>query len=205
MSWQDQLQPASYKGINFGVVTTETTVGRRNVIHEYPFRDTPYAEDMGRRAREYTVKAFCIGSDYISTLQALMSACENDDTPGTLCLPTLGCVTVVCNECRAIFSNTEGGIEYLEIKFVEAGEAEFPSAILNTVFAVLGAVTTANAVFVTHFSSLYNTSSVPDFVANSAQYNLVGSPVPLGGSIIPKSASLTGIMSNIVQRCPVNV
>lgn len=200
MNWQQQLQPASFKGVSFGVVTTETIVGRRVVVHEYPFSDTPFSEDMGQRAQEYIVKAFCIGDQYIGNMQALLAACQDDDSVGTLVLPTIGAVSVICKECRTVFSNNEGGIEYLSLTFVEAGNQQFPSGLLNTIFAVAQAVLGSSLTFGNVFSSLYSVNNLPGFVGNASLFNLIGSPTPLGGSIIQPSQSFTGIMSNVVQN-----
>ncbi|WP_374707575.1 DNA circularization N-terminal domain-containing protein, partial [uncultured Deefgea sp.] len=40
MAWREQLQPASFRGVPFYVYTSSGEVGRRNVVHEYPLRDT---------------------------------------------------------------------------------------------------------------------------------------------------------------------
>jgi prophage DNA circulation protein len=53
--WRDVLlsQPASFRGVIFHVETGGKSSGRRTVTHEYPKRDDPYAEDMGRVARHF--------------------------------------------------------------------------------------------------------------------------------------------------------
>lgn len=48
MSWTDRLQPASFRGVAFKVDGDDLQIGRRTVVHEYPGRDTPSVEDMGR-------------------------------------------------------------------------------------------------------------------------------------------------------------
>jgi prophage DNA circulation protein len=44
-TFRAQLQPASYRGIPFGVFGGQARFGRRNALHEYPFRDVPWVED----------------------------------------------------------------------------------------------------------------------------------------------------------------
>ena len=50
------LREASFKGAPFHVEETGGQFGRRTVLHEYPFRDLPYGEDLGRSAVNAHVK-----------------------------------------------------------------------------------------------------------------------------------------------------
>ena len=58
--WRKDLQPASFRGAFFHVETNSKENGRRIVVHEFPKKDLPYAEDMGRRAYEFSVRGYCI-------------------------------------------------------------------------------------------------------------------------------------------------
>jgi hypothetical protein len=58
--WRDALLPAMFDGVPFFCDTGVRETGRRAVVHEYPKRDTPYAEDMGRRAVQYSVRGYVI-------------------------------------------------------------------------------------------------------------------------------------------------
>lgn len=74
--------------------------GRRIVEHEFPMQDTPYAEDMGRRARRFRVTAYILYSpalipDYQSARDNLINALESDGGAAQLVHPTLGVDTVV--------------------------------------------------------------------------------------------------------------
>ncbi|HBN7019216.1 TPA: DNA circularization protein [Escherichia coli] len=99
-NWQDQLSPSSFRGVPFAVLVEESGHGRRQAVHEYPYRDTAWIEDMGRSVRRITVRGFIVqnsqvygGGDAISQRQALIAACE-EKGPGTLIHPTLGEMTV---------------------------------------------------------------------------------------------------------------
>lgn len=66
MSWRDRLLPASFRGAEFLVDSHSTeAAGRRAAVHEYPGRDTPYAEDLGRRTGEYRIQGYVLGEDYL--------------------------------------------------------------------------------------------------------------------------------------------
>jgi prophage DNA circulation protein len=82
-------------GVNFAVLSEDMTHGRRVAVHEYPYRDTAWVEDMGRAARKITLRGFIVqdstvyGGSVIAQRQALIAACEQKDT-ATLIHPTLG-------------------------------------------------------------------------------------------------------------------
>jgi len=65
-SYWSQLRPASYRGVPFGVLGGSASFGRRNAVHEYPFRDTPWVEDLGMSARHVHVTGFLVGDDVIA-------------------------------------------------------------------------------------------------------------------------------------------
>ncbi len=72
MGWRENLRKGSFRGIPFFVDSSSAGFGRRNVLHEYPLRDTPYAEDLGRAQKEFTVEATVIGDDYLRKRDALI-------------------------------------------------------------------------------------------------------------------------------------
>jgi prophage DNA circulation protein len=109
------------------------TIGRRGTLHQFPFKDVPFAEDVGRQARTFTISAFVDGDDYIAKRDALIQALENLSTPGTLVLPTLGSIRVKPTASNTVsYSNRLGGIEIFQLQFEESGLNEFPQATTNT-------------------------------------------------------------------------
>ena len=98
--WSEHLHPASFRGVPFAVMKAEGVFGRRQAIHEYPYRDTAWIEDLGRATRRLTIRGFLIQSsglynapDVITQRNSLIAACEMPDA-GTLVHPTLGEMTV---------------------------------------------------------------------------------------------------------------
>ena len=61
----EKLLPASFRGVPFEVSSGSLKGGRRTVVHEYPQRDKPYVEDLGKAARQITIEAFFVGDNYI--------------------------------------------------------------------------------------------------------------------------------------------
>ena len=53
-TWEN-LRPASFRGVAFEVESHSESGGRRIELHEYPLRDTPYAEDLGKKAGKWQI------------------------------------------------------------------------------------------------------------------------------------------------------
>ena len=139
--WRRNLQPASFRGVPFYVHIDAKAGGRRIVLHEFPEQDTPFAEDMGRRARRFRVTAYILYSpvlipDYQSARDALINALESSGS-AQLVHPTLGVDTVVA-DTYAVTERLEeaGGYSEFEIEFLEAGTTAFSTPTSNTNAAV---------------------------------------------------------------------
>jgi prophage DNA circulation protein len=128
MAWKDKLQPATFRGVPFEVESDDGSFGRRTQVHEYPQRDKPYAEDLGRATREINITAFLIGADYLDARDKLLEALETAG-PGTLVHPWYGELKVSLKDpARVSHSIANGGMCTVQLSFVEAGELAFPSA-----------------------------------------------------------------------------
>ncbi len=114
--------PASFRGAQFHVETGSKSGGRRIVNHEFPKRDIPYAEDMGRKSRRFPIVGYLIGEDYVQRRNALVSACEAG-TPGMLQHPTMGMQLVVCDGYTVTERRERGRMCEVEMNFVEAGQS----------------------------------------------------------------------------------
>jgi prophage DNA circulation protein len=144
--WRDGLLPAQYKGSPFYVDNGSVESGRRIVEHEFPKRDTPYAEDMGQRAIRFQVRAYCIAyprdagglktRDYRRPRDQLKQALEKAGS-GPLQLPSLKPLTVVCERYRLTEEEKYGGYCVFDISFAEAGSKDAGSA--NTSQATIAA------------------------------------------------------------------
>lgn len=133
IAWRSKWQPARFRGARFHVEVAVRESGRRIVPHEFPKRDVPYAEDMGRRAREFTVRGYIIvyprdGSgdlqhkNYIPARDALIKALE-EEGPAELQLPLLGVLNVACTRYRVTEESRSGGYCAFDMSFTEYGQA----------------------------------------------------------------------------------
>lgn len=141
MSWFDDLQQASFRGVPFGVLGGDSRFGRRLAVHEYPMRDKPYAEDMGRSTRRITVTGFLVensliygGGSAMAQRDAMVAAAEARG-PGILIHPTLGQLTVSIPDGGLSVSERWdlGRVFQLGFSFIESGDRLFPSITTSTI------------------------------------------------------------------------
>lgn len=151
MAFWDELQPASYRGIPFGVLGGEIKFGRRNAIHEYPKRDEVWVEDMGRSARRITMSGFLVenslvygGGSVIAQRERLIAACEAPGD-GELVHPTLGRLTVSMLDGSAGEELDKGRVFEIKFSFIVGGKRIFPTTVASTGNAVQAAGAAAHA------------------------------------------------------------
>jgi prophage DNA circulation protein len=139
-AWRARWLPAKFRNARFHVEAGSRESGRRIVSHEFPKRDLPYAEDMGMRAREFTVRGYIVvypkdafstntqisselqKKNYIPARDALIKALE-EEGPSELQLPLLGAMKVVCTRYRVTEEKRLGGYCVFDMSFTEYGQA----------------------------------------------------------------------------------
>lgn len=163
MSWRDNLQKASFRSVSFGVVAADTSLGRRTVLHQYPLRDRPYAEDLGRQPREYTLECFVLGDDYFAARDALLRAFEAQG-PGILIHPYLGSKRVSVASARLIETAADGRMARFVVAFVESGERDSPTTVPDTRGLVGIAADNASQTAQDLFSGGFSLLGLPSYV-----------------------------------------
>jgi len=142
MSWRDQLRPAKLGSVPFQVdVSSVPEIGRNTQVHEYPLRDKPYVEDLGRKARKFELQCFVLsnaanGYNYMIGRDALIMEIEK---PGSKVLthPYFGDLNVTVVACNGPSESTrEGGMARFSITFIESGELTFPTSKADTAIQV---------------------------------------------------------------------
>jgi prophage DNA circulation protein len=131
-AWRDKLMPASFRGARFHCENNARESGRRIVEHQFPKKDLPYAEDMGRMARDFSVRGYCIVfgydvdndtlflRDYTKPRDALLEQLEAEG-PVLLQLPTQAPQMVVCPRYRLLEEERFGGYCVFDMTFQEYG------------------------------------------------------------------------------------
>lgn len=172
MAWRDSYRTASFRGVEFKVESHDADFGRRQVTHEYPQRDTPYTEDLGRKARTFSVDAYLIGDDYNLQRDKLVQACEQPGI-GELVHPYLGNMDVVCTGLKLRESTAEGRMCRVSMTFTEGGQAKYPSNGNDAVRAVTGSANVLKDAARGGFLTKFLTKGFPSFVIDAAS-NRVG-------------------------------
>jgi prophage DNA circulation protein len=125
--WTLALQTASWQKLTFFVTETTPTEGRRLVVHEYPLRDTPWVEDLGRANQIIPMQGYLVGDDVIAQRDKFKLACSKSGQ-GTLVHPSLGTITDAVL-VSASFSERveEGRMISLDLSFIRSGKVVYPA------------------------------------------------------------------------------
>jgi len=182
--WIEELQPASFRGVAFSVSTARAAFGRRNVLHEYPLRDLPFAEDLGRRARAFRIAGFVIGDNAKAARDRLVAACEAEG-PGALIHPSLGEIDVVCNRLD-IAETEQGRIFRFTLDLSEAGTRSAPQSSADSRSGVLDLIDAELDAVVAAIDAALEVAGLPEYVIGEAA-GFVGRFVGVVQSIRPRA------------------
>jgi prophage DNA circulation protein len=129
---RQQIRQGSFRGVPFNYMDGGGAFGRRGQLTEYPDGEVPNWEDLGRKARQFTLDVLAIGDDWFTQRDKLITACETPG-PGTLIHPTYGSMKVVCPDCRVQDTVTAMGRIDFTLTFIEdSGKAPSATAATDT-------------------------------------------------------------------------
>jgi prophage DNA circulation protein len=195
-TWSDQLGKvelddgrkliaATFRGVPFFVDTSERGGGRRTVVHEYPLRDDPFIEDMGRRARFFQVDGYVLGDGYVQQRDKLIAALEQA-LPGELAHPYYGYLYVLPSAFRVRESTADGGLARFSIDFEEtSAEAPAPVATVAAPAAVSASVDAAQAAVSADFQVAYSVDGEPAYSLESLAAVVASAGAALDAALAP--------------------
>lgn len=183
------LRPASFRNVPFQVDSTDMGAGRRTTLHEYPQRDKPWVEDLGRAAREVSFDAFVVGADYVDQANRLLAALE-EGGPGTLIHPWFGTLTVSQKDLARVSFNNQLGYARFSLSFVESGELAYPAAGNSTAAQSRAAAANIQTAAVADFSKKFNVAGQQDFVATDASKGIAAAVGQVSSGQVPGLAAL---------------
>lgn len=160
-----ELRRASFRGVSFEFTSSNITVGRRTQTFEYPQRDIPFTEDLGRSKRTITIDAFVSGADYITRMKRLIAACEKQGS-GRLVHPWLGTLEVTPTTLSSPTFDTNR-IASVKLMFVESGKLAFPNSFIDGSSLCVAAANKLLQVVSSEFTQNFDLSKVQDFVKNT--------------------------------------
>lgn len=201
------MQPASFRGVPFRVRDESSSVGRDVQIHEYPKKDQPYPEDMGRRTRPYRFTAYVVGAKCFEERDALIEALDTPG-PGELVHPWYGRKTVTAtNECSASHNVDEGGVVRFELVFVDSGKLENPKPVPNTAQQLKAAAQSVEVSALDRFTNALATVDMVRAKANSLASGVSGIFGAVQGYLSPFTSlfgTVTGLLDT-VMNAPANL
>ena len=164
MSWEESYRKGSFRGVPFVTKDDLLRGGRRGVVHEYPMRNLPYPQDIGKKARRYQLNAILVGDDYMMQRDALIGALETPG-PGILVHPYYGQVEVALDGEYTISQTTEnGGMCRVTATFVDAGANVFPAAVADTAAAMKAAANAVDVAAAEQFAKAISVAGLPEVV-----------------------------------------
>jgi prophage DNA circulation protein len=210
MTWREDLRRvtlsngrnligASFRGVPFLVESVERSGGRRAVVHEFPLRDDPFAEDLGRKARGFRVDGYVIGDDYLTQRDALLAALEDVEGTGEVVLPSYGVKRAICINATVREARGEGGIAMIAIEFAETPtQAPVPTEVVDSVEQVSDSAAAALVATDAEFVEQYDADGMPAFALVSAETALTSAIDGMASKLAPivnvsqELAELTG-------------
>lgn len=120
------LQPAKWRNLPFGVSSIAISMGRKIAVHEYPYVDGVYAEDLGAKGKAFHVMGFIVdgGGAYggKGTLKQQLEEFEKAAMQwgdGEFIHPTLGARPKMCLLNLEIEQDQQGRVAALRFTLLE--------------------------------------------------------------------------------------
>ena len=197
MSWPSDLRRvtltngktmigASFRGVPFLVDQAEYAGGRRTVLHEFPLRDQPFVEDLGKRAATFRVDGYVIGDDYLAQRDALRAALEDTEGPGELRHPYYGTKRAICTNLSIHESKSAGGMATFSLEFIETpAQAPAPTVVDDPAGKVATSADAATAASKAELVAKYDTAGLPSSALASAETALKNAAAGLQAKLAP--------------------
>lgn len=218
MSWREDLRRvkfkggrtligATFRGVPFFVESSERSGGRRIVTHQFPYRDDPFIEDLGREARTFHIDGYVLGDDYLAQRDKLLDALEGKDGPGELVHPYHGMQRAICVKHSVHETQKEGGIAVIAMDFAEApAHAVTPTEVVDSAGQVDTASKTAHKAVRAELVEKYSVAGMPAFGLASAEAAITKAAAALQTQLGPvisatqEAAQLTGKVALITAE-----
>ncbi|WBT59334.1 DNA circularization protein [Kosakonia oryzendophytica] len=194
MAWKDRLVDASFRGVAFKVESEDAGVGRRVETHEFPNRDKPYTEDLGKVSFRPNISAYVIGEDCYDQRDRLIEAL-NKPGPGTLIHPSYGEVKVcVDGEARVSTSASDGRMVRFDLRFVEAGELSYPTSGAATAQNLTTSCSALDDCISNNFDN-FSIDGVADFIQN----DVIGTATEMMGYVTGAMKVVDAVVSDAAR------
>jgi prophage DNA circulation protein len=169
MAWRDNItEMGSFRGAVFRCEKHDAEIGRRTSLKEYPGRDKPLVEDLGRASRKFTLDMYVLGENYDADRDALRQALEKRGA-GELIHPWWGTMRVTLQgQARVTESTKQGGIAHFTATFIEAGDELDLVSKAATDLAVVSSVSSVRTAIQAQFARAFSVANAVTAVVQDA-------------------------------------
>lgn len=162
------LAEASFRGVPFYVEDDKESYGRRVVTHEYPYRDKPYNEDMGEKAKHFSVKGYVAGNGAKGQKLAIVQACRQKGA-AMLQMPAVDGFMAMCLTCDVTRAKDRQGFYQIDMAFVaDDGEDQAPAPAGMFESIADGALTNIVGPLADAYSNMFAIENTLQYVADNA-------------------------------------
>lgn len=172
-AWRSAYRQGSFRGASFSTEESEVQGGRRVATHEYPQRDEPFAEDLGRKARRFRLDCFVAGPEYRTARDRLLDALEAPG-PGELIHPFRGPMSVAVDDFSYRESAIGGGVCAFSISFVEAGQPVSAPISIDTGAAIAQLLARTPAIAAENFDRRFSVAGTQSLVEEASAEIVAG-------------------------------
>lgn len=188
----------SFRGVAFHTESSEGDIGRRVVIDEFPDKDEAASEDLGRKARSFTLAIFVLGPDWEQRRDDLEAAFEKKG-PGELVHPWRGTMNVALTNCRPTENIAQGARQSWSVSFTVVGTQSQPSVRPDTVAVVDAASDKALEAVEDSFAEEFTIDNAPEYVEKDAVTQIndaLDNVISVSKSMLPDMTILPAFTSN---------
>jgi prophage DNA circulation protein len=161
------FQKGTFRGLAFVTEGQQANGGRRLVVHEFPQSEDHVVEELGRKAKRFSLDLHIRGADFIDRANAFEDAL---DAPGDgmLVHPWRGTMRVSVDDYSRTDSSSDGGITTFSVQFVKSGLPASPAPSTDTAAVATGVAATTIAGAPAAFASGFNVVGATAFVEGAA-------------------------------------
>jgi prophage DNA circulation protein len=198
MSWRDRIGDgvAVFRGVTLYLERGSISPGRRVQVHEYPLRDEPYVEDLGRKARPWQITGYLLGEDYDVERNQLADALE---LPGAFEMRHSYYGThrvVLIDDPRITETTREGGMARVSFTVLRADDApRYPLAVADTQQVVGAAAESSRLAILDEFVAAYEIVELAVDRVEAIEATILGAISEIEGII----GGVTGTISRLIR------
>ncbi len=168
MGWRDNIREGRLGNAAFCVRSHQAGGGSRLQVTEFPLRDEPDIERLGKKTVERNFDCFVIGADYMDARDALLAELDKQQTQ-VLVHPWLGTLRVEISNYTFSETTEEGGMARFQISYFLATSKPRPDVMIDTRAGVTSKATVARKSIADQFAQTFSLDNAARFVNADAQ------------------------------------